>query len=157
MLVEADDGDFEALLGGRARASFALEEGNVASAEELIMLRALAGSIAQVFTPVGWLMVEQGEVAGLCSVVRVDAAERAIEIGYGVAASCRGRGIAGRAIADIVRWARADARVDAVTADTSVTNPGSQRVLERAGFARVGTRTDPEDGEMICWRVATKG
>jgi hypothetical protein len=27
----------------------------------------------------------------------------------------------------------------------------SQRGLERNGFLRVGTRTDAEDGDMICW------
>jgi RimJ/RimL family protein N-acetyltransferase len=79
-----------------------------------------------------------------------------IEIGYGVAPARQGRGVAQRAIADDLTWARADERVAVVKADTSVYNIASQRVLERNGFARTGTRTDAEDGDMICWQIATK-
>lgn len=55
----------------------------------------------------------------------------------------------------IVAWACADLRVTAVTAETSVQNQASQRVLERNGFLRTGGRVDPEDGELICWRRLT--
>ncbi len=132
-----------------------LAEGSLGSPEVLAMLRDLARSVAGEFAPSAWMMVEGSEVVGLCSVVRLDVANRSIDIGYGIAASRRERSIAGRAIAEIVRWARSDPRVDAVTADTSVDYIASQRVLERNGFERVGTRIDPEDGPMICWRVRT--
>jgi RimJ/RimL family protein N-acetyltransferase len=40
-----------------------------------------------------------------------------------------------------------------LTAETSVDNPGSQRVLEKNGFAAIGTREDPEDGALINWAI----
>jgi RimJ/RimL family protein N-acetyltransferase len=36
-----------------------------------------------------------------------------------------------------------------------VQNIASQRVLERNGFARIGERSDLEDGELILWRIET--
>ena len=42
---------------------------------------------------------------------------------------------------------------DGLTAGTSVDNPGSQRVLEKNGFVRTGTREDPEDGTLITWAI----
>lgn len=155
MLVEAMDDDFAALLAGHARAPLRLVDGNVATAAELSMLRDLARSVAPVFRPAAWMFVEDDEVVGLCSVLRVGDAGHSIDIGYGVAALAQGRGVGGRAIAEVVRWALGDKRVDAVTADTAVANIASQRMLERAGFARVGERVDDEDGSLICWRVET--
>jgi putative acetyltransferase len=54
-----------------------------------------------------------------------------------------------------VEWACADPRVTAVTAETSVHNHPSQRVLEHNGFLKVGERLDPEDGKLICWKRLT--
>ena len=66
------------------------------------------------------------------------------------------QGHAGAAIRDIVRWAETNPAVRAITADTSPDNIGSQRVLERAGFVRTGTRWDEEDGRLITWRRETE-
>ena len=60
------------------------------------------------------------------------------------------------AIADLVVWARGDDRVDAILAETGVGNLPSQRVLSRNGFRQTGTRTDAEDGPVICWQIATR-
>jgi len=81
--------------------------------------------------------------------------EGVIDIGYGVAPSRQGRGIAGRAIRDVVGWARGRPEVHGITAETSLANLASQRVLAGAGFVRVGERLDAEDGALICWRCAT--
>jgi RimJ/RimL family protein N-acetyltransferase len=75
-----------------------------------------------------------------------------VEIGYGVAPSRRGLGVAGRAIAEVVAWARRDPRAEALSAETSTTNLASQAVLTRNGFLRVGERIDEEDGPLILWR-----
>ena len=120
------------------------------SAEVLEMLRGLANSIRPTFAPASWLIVEGGEIVGLCSVIKLPT-DAAIDIGYGIAPSCRGRGAASRAVGALLDWARSVERVLAVRAETWVDNPASQRVLERNGFARTGRRLDPEDGELICW------
>jgi RimJ/RimL family protein N-acetyltransferase len=117
------------------------------------MLRELANHIRPQFAPAAWLIVENEEIVGLCSLTRVPS-DGVIDIGYGIAPSRQGRGHAKDAVAAIVEWARAEPRVTAVTAETSVQNLPSQRVLERNGFLRVGERTDTEDGDLICWKVA---
>jgi len=98
------------------------------------------------------MMVEDGEVVGLCSLVRLPS-DGAIQIGYGVAQTRQGTGMATRAIGRLVEWARQDDRVRSVEAETNVTNIASQRVLEANGFARTGERIDDEDGDLICWRI----
>jgi RimJ/RimL family protein N-acetyltransferase len=45
-----------------------------------------------------------------------------------------------------------DPLIRGVSAGTATANVASQRVLEANGFARTGTRIDPEDGEVIVWR-----
>lgn len=154
MLISAEDTDFTALLSGEAPRGLVLPDSEIAPRGVLEMLRDLAARIRPHFAPAAWWIVDNGEVVGLCSLTHVPSAG-AIDIGYGVAPSRQGRGHARRAIADIVEWASSDPRVTAVTAETSVHNHASQRVLEHNGFMRVGERLDPEDGELICWRRLT--
>jgi len=156
MLVEADESTFVKLIRGEAPSPFRLGSDTWEKPEILRTLHGLAIDVRTRFTPAAWLIVEAGEIVGLVSVMRVSATNDEIEIGYGIAPARRGSGAARRAIAEILTWARADARVAVVKADTSVHNIASQRVLERNGFARTGTRTDAEDGDMICWEIATK-
>ncbi len=50
-------------------------------------------------------------------------------------------------------YARSDPAVRAVTASTAVANIASQRALERNGFVPTGTGNDPDDGDLIFWRL----
>lgn len=118
------------------------------------MLAGVAARVWAVSSPASWLIVENNEVVGLCSITRPPE-QGVLDIGYGVASSRQGRGSAGRAIGEIVAWAKGSADVTAITADTSTTNLASQRVLERNGFVRMGERIDKEDGPLICWRCPT--
>lgn len=152
MLIEAEDGHFAQLIEGRAPEGLRVADGGVESAEVLTMLRALAGRIAESFAPNAWLIVEDREIVGLTSLVQSPDVPRTVKLGYGVAGTRRRRGVATRAVADFLRWALADGRVDVVLADTAVTNVGSRRVLETNGFVEIGRRHDPEDGELVCWR-----
>lgn len=154
MIVETNSEDYASLLLGRAPRNYALADTPIASPEILQMLADLAARIAEDFSPASWLIVEQDEVAGLCSVTRPPQ-QGVIDIGYGIAPSRRGRGIASRAVHGIVAWAREDPRVQAITAETSPENLASQVVLAKAGFARVGERIDAEDGPLLCWRCVT--
>lgn len=153
-MIEAQDEHFERLAAGETPDGLRLAEGNIEGPEVLTMLRGLATSVRAKFSPAAWLIVEDREIVGLCSLLGAPDAEGAAAIGYGVAASRRGRGSARRAVADLVHWARSAPAINALTAETSIHNIASQRVLEANGFARIGTRTDPEDGELFLWRNA---
>ncbi|HVJ00848.1 MAG TPA: GNAT family protein [Sphingomonas sp.] len=151
MIVETVGEDYVSLLLGRAPRHFALADTPIAPPEVLQMLADLAARIGETFSLASWLIVEENEVVGLCSITRPPE-EGVIDIGYGIAPSRQGRGIAGRAIGDVVAWARGHASVSAVTAETTLANIASQRVLLRNGFVRTGERIDAEDGPLICWR-----
>lgn len=154
MLIEATDTHFADLIAGRDPEGLRVAEGGVETPEVLAMLRGLSAEVGESFEPNAWLIVEDGEVVGLCSLVRTPYAGDTVMIGYGVAASRRRRGFAGKAVADLLAWARSDYRVATVTAETSIHNAPSQRVLEANGFARAGEREDEDDGPLFCWSVA---
>lgn len=151
MIVEASDEDFAILLGGAAPRGLRLPDGPIEAAPVLEMLRALADRIRPNFTPATWLLVEDGEIAGMLSITALVAAGE-VRIGYGVAETRRNRGVATRGVAEVVAWAIADPRLSAIHAETAVDNRPSQRVLRANGFSPVGRRTDEEDGDLICWR-----
>jgi len=154
MLIEATSQDFAALLRGGASAPYRLCDSPLAPPEVLAMLAQLADRIRPIFSPAAWMIVEDGEIVGLISPTQaLDATDRSLRIGYGVAPTRQGRGAATRAVADLAAWARADDRVLALTAETSVDNPASQTVLARNGFRAVGEREDSEDGPLILWRL----
>ena len=154
MLIEATDAHFADLIAGRVPQGLRVAEGGVETPRMLAMLRGLSAEVSESFQPNAWLIVEDGEVVGLCSLVRTPYVGDSVMIGYGVAASRRRRGIAGRAVAQLLAWARSDYRVATVTAETAIHNGPSQRVLEANGFTRTGEREDEEDGPLLCWSVA---
>jgi RimJ/RimL family protein N-acetyltransferase len=154
MIVETTREDYASLLLGRAPRNFALADTPIAPVEVLQMLAGVAERVSETFSPASWLIVEQGEVVGLCSVTRPPV-RGVIDLGYGIAPSRQGRGIAGRAIREIVAWARSSEQVVAITAETAVANIASQRVLVRNRFVQVGERVDDEDGPLLCWRCGT--
>jgi ribosomal-protein-alanine N-acetyltransferase len=59
-------------------------------------------------------------------------------LGYWVAEARNGRGLATRAVSEIVKIAFTDLGLHRVEAGTLVENIASQRVLEKNGFARIG-------------------
>jgi RimJ/RimL family protein N-acetyltransferase len=60
----------------------------------------------------------------------------ALEVGYGIVASRRGRGYATEATRALVEFALSSPDVHTVYADVEVSNPASVRVLEKAGLHR---------------------
>ncbi|MBH1938782.1 GNAT family N-acetyltransferase [Streptomyces sp. AV19] len=70
-------------------------------------------------------------------------AEGALEIGYGVVASRRGRGYASEAARALAEFGLAAPEVRTVFANVELSNPASVRVLEKAGFRRAA-----DDGEL---------
>jgi RimJ/RimL family protein N-acetyltransferase len=72
-----------------------------------------------------------------------------VEIGYAVVASAWGRGYATEAVRALVERARAVPDVERIIGHTPLDRPASGRVLEKAGFARVGEEEDEHDGAPI--------
>lgn len=155
MIIETTAADYAALLNNRAPRGLALADTPIAPPEIMEMLASLAARIGASFAPASWLIVEQREIVGLCSITRPPEAG-CIDIGYGIAPSRQRRGIMTRAINAVVEWARATREVRAITAETAIDNIASQQVLARNGFQRVGERFDAEDGPLICWRCVVE-
>jgi len=153
MLIDATDALFARLVSGESLDGLTVAEGGLEAPEVLAMLQGLAASLRESIDPCAWLMVEAGEVVGLISLTKPPTAEGAVEIGYGVAESRRGRGVAGRAVGDLLTLARAHPALKTIIAETSPRNLASQAALVRNGFVRTGERFDEEDGDLICWRA----
>ncbi|MFJ6756244.1 GNAT family N-acetyltransferase [Streptomyces sp. NPDC091273] len=67
-----------------------------------------------------------------------------VEVGFGLAESCRGAGYATEALTELVRWAFSQAGVDQVVGRTMADNTPSQGVLTRTGFQHVSRDGDIE-------------
>jgi RimJ/RimL family protein N-acetyltransferase len=155
-LVAATDRHFAWLLN-EASAPEGLSRPDDGPIEPPMVLRWLRRQAAARTDAGVWLMVEAGEVVGLCSHKTAPGAQGVVEIGYGVAATRRRRGHATAAVAELVRMASADPRIEALTAETAAANVASQGALIGNGFLRVDERADPGDGLMLLWRRALPG
>ncbi|MGY4395140.1 RimJ/RimL family protein N-acetyltransferase [Sphingomonas sp. UYAg733] len=148
------DQDFAWLLGeSPVRADGLIQcEGSIGPAEMTAMLRDVTKGVATTSDhPVAWMIADGDEVVGMISFTKQSTDGR-YEIGYGIAPTHEGRGVMTRAIAILLPMLRSHGR-SSLTAETSVDNPGSQRVLDKNGFVRTGTRDDPEDGALITWAI----
>jgi len=95
------------------------------------------------FTEIGgrtWLVVDDsGVVVGEAGTKGPPSSRGAVEIGYGLAAPSRGRGIGTAAVRALVELLRRDPAIAVVEADVALDNLASQRLLERVGFSCVGS------------------
>jgi ribosomal-protein-alanine N-acetyltransferase len=85
------------------------------------------------------ILNEAGAIAGrinLADIVR--GAFQSASLGYWVSAADNGRGLATAAVREAVAVAFAELGLHRVQAGTLLNNSGSQRVLERNGFTRIG-------------------
>ena len=78
-----------------------------------------------------------GEAIGGVGFLSAADADGVAEIGYGIAESVRGQGIATEAVAAVIGWV-AGSHVTAIEAFTDPSNLASERVLLRCGFERAG-------------------
>ena len=72
-----------------------------------------------------------------------------IEIGYGFAVM--GQGFATEAVAALVTDLLVRPGVNAIMVHTAIDNTASRRVLEKNGFATVGSSWNDEDGDLLVW------
>ena len=149
-LLEAEDRHFAWLLGEAAAPDgLRAPADGVDEPAVLTLVRGFAADLQKEGCRAHWLIVEGDEVVGLCGFKRPPSSGRA-EIGYGVAASRRGRSHASVAIALVID-AATELGVATLTAETVSGNRASEIVLERNGFRPTGRRDDPEDGQLTLW------
>ena len=88
---------------------------------------------------VPYVILHGGEIAGRITVDDiVRGAFQSAHLGYWVGQAHNGRGVATTAVAAVVQLAFGELGLHRLQADTLVHNTGSQRVLARNGFARIG-------------------
>jgi [ribosomal protein S5]-alanine N-acetyltransferase len=101
--------------------------------------------------PYSYVAIERDTLAAvgqLGATSEVDA-NGAIEIGYGFGVP--GRGFATEAVEALVTLLLSSASIVAITANTTVGNVASQRVLEKNGFRLTGKSSNEEDGDLLVW------
>jgi RimJ/RimL family protein N-acetyltransferase len=153
-ILEASDPDFAAMLrGGAVRDTLAQPPGGVDQPHTIAYVRKLAANLRTCGYSGGhWMIVAHGEVVGLCGLKEPPSEAGEVELGYGVAESRRRRGHASAGVRAVIEAVRRDLAVRTIVATTAIGNISSQRVLERNGFERAGTRWDSSDGELMVWR-----
>jgi len=99
----------------------------------------LAGVQEWLTRPHQFTIRDDGAIAGVVQLVNVDTDFfRSAMVGYWVDEARAGRGLASRAVAEVLDHAFGELRLHRVEAGTHVDNVASQRVLERTGFTLVG-------------------
>jgi ribosomal-protein-alanine N-acetyltransferase len=84
------------------------------------------------------LVAEDGAISGRCNLKDIDRAGRRAEVGYRIAGSAIGRGLAGAALSHLMELAYGRWQLVGLDAHVTVANAASARVLERAGFVLAG-------------------
>jgi RimJ/RimL family protein N-acetyltransferase len=90
-MISLTSGAFDALADGIVPSDLRLQDGAIAQREMLRMLADLNHAIAADFSPSAWMIVDDGEIVGLCSIIRPPE-NGELHIGYGVAPPREGRG-----------------------------------------------------------------
>lgn len=89
--------------------------------------------------PGTFLVTEDGVVVGDCGWFGPPDDAGEVEIGYGLAASARGRGLGAQAVQALIAWARAQGATT-IRAEVRPGNEASLRLLRGLGFAVVEER-----------------
>jgi len=153
-LLPGTDDLYAWMLGGPAPLpDLRLPPGGVTPEPVLVLLRELMKPVRAAHQPGDWLILDGDEVVGLIGLKAPADAEGKVEFGYGIADSRQCRGHATRAVTLVLKDVARDPLIRIVTAETTIANFASQRVLEKNGFLCTGTRLDPEDGEVACWQL----
>jgi RimJ/RimL family protein N-acetyltransferase len=79
-----------------------------------------------------------GAFLGVAVAFGIDPDAREVELGYVVAPSARGRGVASEALRLLTDWALEELEALRIELRISVANEASKRVAERAGYTREG-------------------
>jgi ribosomal-protein-alanine N-acetyltransferase len=147
-LVPVDPSDARAVLSGERRSDWASDyptEGDLVIAG--LIAKTSAGS-SDAYVPYKITLRASGQVIGGCGFLGPPDAVGSVEIGYGLAPSQRGKGMATEAVNGLVDEAWKDPVVKLVFAFTEKGNEPSKGVLRRAGFQQVDS-----DSEQLRWEI----
>ena len=87
----------------------------------------------------GFAVVDaDGTLLGLALAPRIERKAHTVELGYLVAPTARGRGIATEALRLLTDWAFQELGAERIELKIAAENPASQRVAERCGYLREG-------------------
>lgn len=107
-------------------------------------------------TPPRWcvpfLIVSRNTVLGTCR-FRAAPVDGSVEIGYEVAESQRGRGIATAAVSLLLQSATSSGCVRRVVARILPDNVASSKVVSRLGFAQGGLLIDDDGETVLLWAI----
>ena len=79
-----------------------------------------------------------GDAVGFAAFVRLDLELQQGEIGYVIAPSARGKGVATRSVDLLTRWGLDELGLERIELRIDSENAGSERVAERAGYTKEG-------------------
>ena len=92
-----------------------------------------------------------GRVLGIAGAPRIDHDARTAELGYLIAPSARGRGVATQALAMLTDWALAELRALRLELLISDQNPASRKVAVRCGYQLEGVLRSLHLKDGIRW------
>lgn len=105
-----------------------------------------------------WLVLDDDDrVAGECGTKAPPDGEGRVEIGYGLAAASRGRGLGTRAVAELLGELAEDGAVREVVACVHPGNVASARLLERLGFRAAAVEPDEITYVRACHDASRTG
>jgi RimJ/RimL family protein N-acetyltransferase len=81
---------------------------------------------------------DEGRIAGECGTKHPPDPDGMVEIGYGLAAASRGRGLGSAMVSQLLDRLALTPGVRVVEAEVHADNPASWRILEALGFEKVG-------------------
>jgi RimJ/RimL family protein N-acetyltransferase len=84
------------------------------------------------------IRTHEQEAVGFAAFVRLSLEDQQGELGYVIAPDARGQGIAGRAVALLTGWGFGELGLERIELRIDPRNTGSERVAERAGYAKEG-------------------
>lgn len=85
-----------------------------------------------------YLLWQDGAIIGRYNFTIAD--EKVADLGYRLAQSQTGKGVATQGLAMALNMAKTTLNLSKVIAETTPDNPGSIRVMEKSGFVRTGTK-----------------
>jgi RimJ/RimL family protein N-acetyltransferase len=95
-----------------------------------------------------WAILVDGKYAGDVVLEDFNKDKTECEIGYYVAREFWGKGIATKAVKEILKFAFKDLKLKKVKADNDLDNPASGKVLKNAGFKKM--KTDKKK-QIVLW------
>jgi ribosomal-protein-alanine N-acetyltransferase len=102
----------------------------------------------------GWLVVRRGARQAVGAVFAHWPDQDGVSVvGYTLYSGFERQGFATEAMRALLDWAFAEPRLEIARATVPPWHAPSLRVVERLGFRRVGTATDPEAGEVVVFEL----